>query len=91
MEEGGWPIPQITCSLIAASRCSIDTVVRPEDPDALIINCNREAGRLHCIAALHSTLELQYEILSICLIYNVDSKYVLREKSCLLVSNRKKA
>lgn len=40
-EEEPEPIPQITCSLIQASRCSIDTVVRTLDPNELIINCNR--------------------------------------------------
>lgn len=40
-EEGPEPIPQITCSLIQASRCSIDTVVRTQNPNELIINCNR--------------------------------------------------
>lgn len=38
-EEQLEPIPQITCSLIQASRCSIDTVVRMLDPNALIIIC----------------------------------------------------
>lgn len=40
-EEQLEPIPQITCSLTQASRCSIDTVVRTLDPNALIIKCNR--------------------------------------------------
>lgn len=49
------------------SRCSIDTLVHQQDPDAVIINCNRneEAGCLYYIAALHSTLELQYMTCSI--------------------------
>lgn len=40
-EEELEPIPQITCSLIQASRCSIDTIVCTLGPNALIINCNR--------------------------------------------------
>lgn len=45
-EEQLEPIPQITCSLTQASRCSIDTVVRTLDPNALIIKCNRRGRQV---------------------------------------------
>lgn len=43
-EEKLEPIPQITCSLIQASSCSIDTVVRTLDPNALLIALEEEGG-----------------------------------------------
>lgn len=71
-EEEGWPIPQITCSLIAASRCSIDTVVRPEDPGALIINCNRKEKQ-----GVYTALQLYAVDWSYCMKYSQSVSYII--------------
>lgn len=56
------PIPQITCSLIAASGCSIDTVVRPKDSEALIINCKGIEKQGVCTALQLCTESESYNV-----------------------------
>lgn len=56
------PLPQITCSLIAARRCSIDTVVRPKDSEALIINCNGIETQGVCSALQLRTAETRVTV-----------------------------